>query len=266
MRRIDKYPRTRHVGDSRLQSGDHDLTAAQFDELCDKHIVIEEKVDGANCGISFDDDFEMYLQSRGHYLTGGPRERQWDLFKSWANQHRDELLNILEDRYTMYGEWLYAKHTVFYDALPHYFLEFDIYDKQTKTFLSTRQRQKLLVKSSVKSVKVLYEGPVGRDQHVSSLSDLKMFVTHSYFKTGLWKKALLKQASNSHVDPADALAQTDQHDHMEGLYIKSESDLHVLDRYKWVRHTFLSAIAESDTHWADRPIIPNMLAPDAVQL
>src|SRR5205807_2014548 len=32
----------------------------------------------------------------------------------------------LTDRYILYGEWLYAKHTVFYTDLPHYFLEFDI--------------------------------------------------------------------------------------------------------------------------------------------
>ena len=28
-----------------------------------------------------------------------------------------------------YGEWLYAKHSVHYRKLPHYFFEFDIYDK-----------------------------------------------------------------------------------------------------------------------------------------
>ena len=44
----------------------------------------------------------------------------------------------------MYGEWLYAKHTVYYDALPHYFLEFDIYDKEQAIFLSTKKRKELL--------------------------------------------------------------------------------------------------------------------------
>jgi hypothetical protein len=37
----------------------------------------------------------------------------------------------------MYGEWVYAKHTVFYDKLPHYFLEFDILETKTGAFLST---------------------------------------------------------------------------------------------------------------------------------
>ena len=109
-----------------------------------KYIVIEEKVDGANTGISFSDDGELLLQSRGHYLTGGYRERHYNLFKQWANIHQDELFNVLGNRYIMYGEWLYAKHTVYYDALPHYFLEFDIYDKENNVFLDTESRRKLI--------------------------------------------------------------------------------------------------------------------------
>ncbi len=45
---------------------------------------------------------------------------------------KSQLYELLKDRYIMYGEWLYAKHTVFYDNLTHYFMEFDIYDKKGK--------------------------------------------------------------------------------------------------------------------------------------
>lgn len=58
------------------------------------------------------------LQSRGHYLTGGPRESQFGLFKSWAATFAPILWPVLGDRYVLYGEWLYAKHICFYDALP----------------------------------------------------------------------------------------------------------------------------------------------------
>ena len=49
--------------------------------------------------------------------------------KQWANAHRDAFYEVLGSRYIMYGEWMYAKHSVFYDALPHYFLEFDVLDR-----------------------------------------------------------------------------------------------------------------------------------------
>ena len=49
-----------------------------------EHIVVEEKLDGANSAISFDDGGELRLQSRGHFLTGGPRERHFAPMKAWA--------------------------------------------------------------------------------------------------------------------------------------------------------------------------------------
>jgi hypothetical protein len=35
-----------------------------------------------------------------------------------------------------------------------------------------------------------------------------------------------------------------------------------VDRLKWIRASFLNSILESGTHWQDRPIIPNQLAPE----
>ena len=72
MIQILKYPRTQHIEGSRKQEGDEDLDSAPFSEIANRHIVIEEKMDGANSGISFSDDGELLLQSRGHYLNGGP--------------------------------------------------------------------------------------------------------------------------------------------------------------------------------------------------
>ena len=58
----------------------------------------------------------------------------------------------------MYGEWMVAKHTAFYDALPHYFMEFDVLDTETGNFLSTDARRLLLSQCPVHSVKVLETG------------------------------------------------------------------------------------------------------------
>lgn len=105
------------------------MSRVRFSEIAGQSLVVTEKVDGSNCGISFSDSGELLLQSRGHYLTGGPRERHFDQLKAWTETHRAALWEILGSRYLMFGEWMAAKHTVFYDNLPHLFLEFDIYDK-----------------------------------------------------------------------------------------------------------------------------------------
>ncbi len=56
-----------------------------------------------------------------------------------------------------------------------------------------------------------------------------------------------------------ALAETDPSDDAEGLYVKVEEGGRVVDRLKWIRHGFSSAVAASGSHWLERPILPNRL-------
>lgn len=254
MDKIYKYPRTRHIEGSRLQTGDEDLKIVKFEEIKDKFIVIEEKVDGANCGISFDENEKLYLQSRGHYLNGDYGEKHFELLKTWANCHKTKLYELLGNRYIMYGEWLYAKHTVFYDELAHYFMEFDIFDKKTEKFLSTEKRREMLKNYKfIKSVLVLYEGKV------QSLKELAAFLGHSNFKSPNNKKILKERCEKLNLSFEIAKRQTDNTDLMEGLYIKVESKDKVVNRLKYVRSSFTNTILDSETHWVNRPIIPNKL-------
>ena len=48
---------------------------------------------------------------------------------------------------------------------------------------------------------------------------------------------------------------------MEGIYIKVEEGDYVVDRLKYVRSSFLNTILDTETHWLDRPLIPNRLKP-----
>lgn len=257
---IIKYPRTPHLEGSRLQPGDEDLSQVPFSYIKGKYIVIEEKVDGANSAISFNSDGELLLQSRGHYLTGGYRERHFNLFKQWASVHQEAFFKVLGTRYIMYGEWLYAKHTVYYDNLPHYFMEFDIYDKEKKIFLSTKARKEILKDLTVVSVLVLAEGKFNK------LNDVLRFLGDSYFKTDNYLENLKQTAIQLGLDPERILQETDSSRTMEGLYIKVEDDEKVIDRLKYVRYSFMQSILESNTHWLDRPIIPNKLGKDISEL
>ncbi len=260
MEQIFKYPRTRHLEGSREQSGDEDLKYVKFSEIQGKYLVLEEKVDGANCGISFGRDGKMFLQSRGHFLNGGYGERQFDLFKLWAGCFEDRLHRLLEDRYVMYGEWLYAKHTVFYNRLPHYFMEFDIFDKKEERFFSTRKRREFL--SSVpfiKSVRVLTEG------YYESLGEIEKWIGPSLFISEEPEQAFRIQCKKSGVTPELAIHQTDLTGIMEGIYIKVEDGDYVTDRLKFVRGSFLNTILDSESHWVNRPIVANCLA-DGIDL
>lgn len=248
-----KYPRTRHLEGSRLQAGDlaDDKPIA---ELRGEPLVFEEKLDGANAALSFDSAGTLLLQSRGHFLTGGGRERHFGLFKTWAATHAHLFQPVLRDRYVMYGEWLYAKHTVFYDRLPHYFFEFDVLDRQSERFLDTPARRDLLAGLPVMPVPVLRSGTI------RTLAEVRQMVRPSLYKSTAWRRALAQAAIASGSRPEMVDRQTENSDLAEGLYIKQERGGTVVDRFKFVRADFHQAIQASDGHWQDRPILPNQLA------
>ena len=255
MGEILKYPRTRHLEGSKEQVGDEDLVCAGFEEIAGKYLVLEEKVDGANSGISFSSNGQMLLQSRGHYLTGGYGERQFDLFKLWAGCFEAELRALLRDRYVLYGEWLYAKHTVFYDGLPHYFMEFDIFDRREGKFFSTKKRKDFLKNAPfIRSVRVLAQG------YFQSVAEIASFIDKSPFISKNREENFLIQCKKGGAKPELALAQTDLSGIMEGIYIKVEDGDYVTDRLKYVRGSFLNTILDSQTHWMKRPLIANLLA------
>jgi len=250
---IFKFPRTRHVEGSGVQLDD-DLEQVPWSELSGHYLVIEEKLDGANCGVSFDASGRLRLQSRGHLLTGGPRERQFALLKGWAGRYRDELHAVLGSRYVLYGEWLYGKHTVFYTDLPHYLLEFDILDTQSGAFLSTMRRAELLAGAPmIASVPVLHTGPLNR------LKQLVALVGPSRCVAADAPARLADVARAMDIDPEQAVRESDVSGLMEGLYIKVEDGEYVHGRYKYVRPGFLQTVIDSGSHWLDRPLIPNQL-------
>ncbi|OLU27356.1 DNA ligase [Pseudomonas sp. PA15(2017)] len=257
---LHKYPRTPHLESSRLQPGDTDSDQVCYASLSGQWLVVEEKLDGANAGISFSAAGELLLQSRGHYLTGGGRERQFNLFKQWAVAHEDWLLSRLEDRYVLFGEWMHKKHSVFYDRLPHFFCEFDIWDRAHGLFLSTAARRQLLRDGPVLSVPVLHEGLAP-----ARLKDLLELLGDSQAKSPAWRSAFEATVQREGLDLERAWRQCDKSTVMEGLYLKLEDEKQTNGRLKWVRQDFVQAILDADQHHANQPFIPNLLA-DGVDL
>lgn len=251
-----KYPRTPHLEGSRLQVGDEGDDHTPYASLQGTHMVIEEKLDAANSGLSFNGAGDLLLQCRGHYLTGGGRERQFNLFKRWAQAHEASFLERLEDRYVVYGEWMHKLHSVYYNALPHYFLEFDVWDRQRGAYLSTPARKALLCGLPILSVPVLYEGPApGR------LKDVTDLVRPSLAKAPGWKAHFLQLAAKEGIPEDKALKLIDQSEMAEGLYFKIEDGDDVVARFKWVRPSFTQAIIENDRHHSEGPYIANELMP-----
>ncbi|MFQ6091554.1 MAG: RNA ligase family protein [bacterium] len=222
-----KYPRVPHIFGSKGTPNDKRLdekTSIQF--LKAPGLIIEEKVDGTNTAIHFADDGRFVLQCRGHAITEGTHP-QFDLFKSWAQAKQPLFHSILGRRFIMYGEWMYAKHQIFYHKLPHYFLEFDIFDKESNCFLDTDGRRRMLNNTSICSVPILHKGPL------HNIDDLDRLIGQSRF--------------------SDCLA--------EGLYLKIEQSGKVIYRAKCVRRSFIQAVEKVGEHWTEKKMKPNKLLP-----
>jgi hypothetical protein len=252
--KLVKYPRTSHLQGSRLQLGDEGTEAVPLKNLRARHLVVEEKLDGANAGISFDTKGKLWLQSRGHFLQGGSREKHFALFKQWVAGIAHDLWPVLQSRFVLFGEWLYAKHTIFYDELPAYFLEFDMLDTESGAFLSTERRRELLEGLPITSVPILFEGAMERPEKVAE------FISRSHFKSANWQERLAAAAMQRGLDTEQVLRETDPSDKMEGLYIKAEESGQVVERFKYVRADFLTTVLDSGSHWLRRPILPNILS------
>ncbi|WP_281707872.1 RNA ligase family protein, partial [Phaeobacter italicus] len=144
--------------------------------------------------------------------------------------------------------------TVFYDQLPHYFMEFDVLDRAQGVFLSTAARRALLVGLPIMPVPIVHIG------QIRSVDQLIGLTRPSPFKSTDWRNALTLAAERSGSRAEMVKQQTEDSDLAEGLYLKIETNMQVKDRFKFVREDFLQAIQSAEGHWHDRPILPNGLA------
>jgi hypothetical protein len=229
-----KYPRTPHLFGSRGTDDDKHLSEAEsLRFLADESLITEEKLDGTNVGIHFMSGGTMVLQCRGHLITEGMHP-QYDLFKQWAAVKRPVLEDRIGDRFILFGEWLYARHSIHYRQLPHYFFEFDVYDKDAGTFLSLDRRLALLEGAGITTVPVLHVGALDRDR-------LGTLIGPSPFDS-LFENPRTLRSDNL----------------MEGLYLRTEADGVVTGRAKVVRLEFVEKIKQSE-HWQYQAMTPNLL-------
>lgn len=217
-----KFPSTPHLallGDIAIRE-DKVLSEFERDEFLRHELVVEEKVDGANLGISFDASGNLRVQNRGGYLIF-PFSGQWKKLSEWLSPRTDALFEQLSDRYILFGEWCYAQHSVIYDRLPDWFLGFDVFDKVSARYFSCARRDDVLLALGISKIPTIKRGHF-------PLLELNNLLSQS-------------RLSNK---PA------------EGLYLRVDQGDWLDQRAKLVRPTFVQSIEE---HWSRSTIKPNQL-------
>lgn len=226
MEDFHKFPRTAHVMNMGSASRD-DLVMDKKDlqRFLANHVVIEEKIDGANLGISITEDYEIRFQNRSHYVTS-ESATQWKTLDQWKRQHQEALYSLLTPNLVLFGEWCYSKHSIHYTRLPDYFLAFDIYDKEKKKFLSVEKRDEMLHETGIRTVPHVGAGIYTPEQ----------------------LQQLLKNSRSTHYDGP-----------MEGLYLRIEKDGYLVERGKIVRADFLGEGDGEVVHWSKKELIKNFV-------
>jgi hypothetical protein len=218
-----KFPRTPHLSWplDRVPKDDRVLDAAGVTALLSGDVVIEEKIDGANVGLSLDASGLIRAQNRGSWIERGAHSQFQPLW-SWISRRQFRLAEALNDDLILFGEWCYAVHSVRYDRLPDWFLGFDVYDRSAGRFWSVARRNNLLEHAGVSAVPLLFEGR-------TTLSALRGML----------------RAEKSRVGSGP----------LEGLYIRRDSAEWLEGRAKLVRPEFLREI---ENHWSSRSLEHNI--------
>lgn len=219
-----RFPHTPHLawlGPGRPR-GDKILGPSEVGALLAGEVVVEEKVDGANLGLSIDTRGVVRAQNRGTFLQLDALHGQWRPLKRWLAGRAERLADVLEPGLILFGEWCYAVHTIRYTKLPDWFLGFDVYDRASGAFWDVDRRNALAERAGAAVVPQL-----GRAHF--DLDGVRGLLGPSRLAEG----------------PA------------EGLYVRREAEGQLVARAKLVRGEFVQAI---DEHWSSRTLEENQLA------
>lgn len=114
-----KYPRTYHLPWS-LGSTSDDKFMPDIESFKGKKIVITEKMDGENTNMYPDRIHARSIDSKHHDS------------RNWVKGEWGRIKGEIPDGWRICGENLYAKHSLFYEDLPTYFMVFSIWNEKNE--------------------------------------------------------------------------------------------------------------------------------------
>lgn len=99
--------------------------------LADSEVVITIKMDGSNACLRHDKVVARNGSSADH--------KSFDMIKSMHSK----MQHLIPENLQIFGEWLYAKHSIHYNDLTSYFQVFGVYNCDTRHFLDWLSTEKI---------------------------------------------------------------------------------------------------------------------------
>lgn len=235
------FPRTYHLGiEPNATDDDKVLSLEETMKFLEGNVVISEKVDGSNLAIRIING-KPFVRNRNHVLRKGyttrntPAQQQYARVWSWLYEktmdskffNYEKIMvacDMCGDDITIYGEWVYAQHTIGYDALPDLFIGFDIWSDSRNLFLDPDTTRHILTESGFATPAVR---EWGKNLTVDRLKELR---------------DMPSELSASGVQS-------------EGIYLTQGNGQRTVERFKMVGPHF-----KSDDTWNKKQLVKNQLA------
>lgn len=214
-----RFPHTPHLawlGDV-YPRDDKLLSCQEAKEFLTGEVLVEEKLDGANLGISLGSDGVLQVQNRGQFLVG-TYGGQFSRLSSWLGQHQYDLCNHIQKNMILFGEWCAARHSLDYQSLPDWFVLFDVYDRSEQKFWNSTRRNELAKLLKLPVIASAFQGETTLKELIELLKG-----SESQYRSG----------------PP------------EGFVVRKQSAKWCESRAKLVRAEFTQSI---DDHWRSRAI------------
>lgn len=155
---MSKYNRTYHLPWSPGSTND-DRISKNVDSLLGEEIVITEKLDGENTGMTNDN-----VYARSH---AAPTTSAWS--REVRMLHKIKVEGLLEDDFYIFGENLEGIHSIEYTNLKSYFFIFGI--RHNSTWLSWDEVEEYAYLLDIPTVPVLFRGTVNTEVELQTLVD-----------------------------------------------------------------------------------------------
>lgn len=175
------------------------------------NVTVQEKLDGANCGMAFFDGHPV-VRSRSKILRKGqelkrPSTKQFASAWNWMHENTEKFRRLDEmlGPVSVYGEWLVQQHGMEYDRLPDWFVAYEVYNYDQSFSLDPLSASFYLTEAGFETIP--FESPIP----IAGWDMLEEMASRpSAFGTGL----------------------------REGVVVKVSDGRRITDRFKMVRQGF----------------------------
>lgn len=174
---LPEYPATRHLPWNPNNKGDKVATLQEASVIFEgERTYVQEKIDGANCGMAYLNGHPV-VRNRTNILRKGqemknPSSAQFASAWNWMHEYQS-MFDALDGHgpYSVYGEWMIQQHGMIYDALPEWFIAFDVYDWEKGNYIDPKKANDVLLVCGFSMVPTLLSGKLDSYETLEELAN-----------------------------------------------------------------------------------------------